>query len=87
VASRGYCGVGFVFSSDDPYVGIDLDGCRNPQTGYIEPWALEIVRRLNSYTEISRSGTGLHIIAKGRCLRVAALGFRRRNGRPTQCPL
>lgn len=33
-----YDGVGFVFSSGDPYVGIDLDDCRNPDTGGVAPW-------------------------------------------------
>lgn len=64
-ASRGHAGVGFVFSADDPYVGVDLDHCRDPDTGAVEAWALEIVRRLDSYTEVSQSGTGLHIIVRG----------------------
>ena len=60
-----YNGLGFVFSDADPYVGVDLDKCRHPETGAVEPWAVEIVRRLASYTEVSPSGTGLHIIVKG----------------------
>ena len=58
-------GVGFVFSADDPYVGVDLDGCRDPETGRIEPWAEAIRDELKSYTEVSPSGRGLHIILKG----------------------
>jgi len=46
-------------------VGIDLDHCRDPQTGEITPRALEIVQRLDSYTEISPSGDGLHILVIG----------------------
>ena len=56
-------GIGFVFSPDDPYVGIDLDHC--VEDGVVAPWALEIVRDLWSYTEWSRSGDGLHIIVRG----------------------
>jgi len=63
---NGVAGVGFEFSHEDPYTGIDLDKCRDPETGEIEPWALEIVRRFNSYTEVSPSGTGLHIWIKAK---------------------
>jgi len=31
-------GVGFVFTDSDPYSGIDLDDCRDPQTGEMQPW-------------------------------------------------
>lgn len=58
-------GVGFVFTDDDPYVGIDLDKCRDSKTGEIEDWAQVIIDRLDSYTEISPSGTGYHIIVRG----------------------
>ena len=61
----GYNGVGFVFSLDDPFCGIDLDHCRDPKTGIIEPWAEKIIKDFSSYCEISPSGTGVHIIAKG----------------------
>jgi putative DNA primase/helicase len=61
---NGITGIGFEFSPGDPYTGVDLDKCRDPETGKIEPRALEIVRRLESYTEVSPSGTGLHIIVK-----------------------
>lgn len=44
-----------------PFTGIDLDHCRNKETGEIEPWALEIIKILNSYTETSPSGTGIRI--------------------------
>lgn len=61
-----YAGVGFVFCSADPFTGVDLDDCRDPETGELEPWAAEIVTALNSYTELSPSGTGVHIICKAR---------------------
>ena len=54
-------GIGFVFSADDPYAGVDLDRCRDPITGTIAPWALAIIEALQSYTEISPSGTGVKI--------------------------
>jgi len=55
-------GVGFVFTAEDPYAGIDIDECRDPETGEIEAWAQEIIEELNSYTEISPSGIGVHIL-------------------------
>jgi putative DNA primase/helicase len=60
----GYDGLGFVFSSADPYTGIDLDDCVDGD-GEIAGWALEIVRYFDSYTELSATGTGLHVIVRG----------------------
>jgi putative DNA primase/helicase len=61
-----YDGIGFVFSSADPFVGIDLDDCRNPETGEIAPWALKIADRVQEgYVEASPSGKGVHIIVEG----------------------
>lgn len=54
-------GLGFEFSADDPYCGIDLDDCRDPATGVIDDWAAEIIADLDSYTEVSPSGTGVKI--------------------------
>ncbi len=62
--SARYDGIGFVFTEDDPFTGIDIDKCRNAETGEIEPWAWKIVAALDSYTEVSPSGTGLHIFVK-----------------------
>ncbi len=61
---HGMSGVGFVFTEDDPYAGIDLDKCRDSETGEIDQWARKIVDALDSYTEVSPSGTGLHIFVK-----------------------
>lgn len=60
----GFAGLGFVFSEADSYTGVDLDGCRDPETGRLEPWAGDLVERLNSYTEASPSGTGVHIFVR-----------------------
>lgn len=61
---RGYDGIGFVFTASDSFCGVDLDGCLDPDTSEVQPWAMEIVEELGSYTEISPSGTGLHIIVR-----------------------
>ena len=58
-------GVGFVFIESDDMFGIDLDGCRDPETGEIDLWAWNIILSVDSYTEISPSGEGVHILARG----------------------
>jgi primase-polymerase (primpol)-like protein len=57
-----------------PFWGADLDKCRDPETAIIEAWAWDIIRELDSYTEASPSGTGVHIIGRG----VLPSGGRRR---------
>lgn len=59
-------GIGFVFSAEDPYTGIDLDGCRCSADGVLAPWARELLAALDSYAEISPSGTGVKAIVAGR---------------------
>jgi putative DNA primase/helicase len=61
-----YDGIGFVFSSGDPYAGVDLDTCRDPETGELEEWAREVIQNLGGYAEASPSGTGVHIIVRGK---------------------
>ena len=58
-------GLGFVFTADDPFAGVDLDDCRDPAIGAFADWTVEIIRRLESYTERCPSGTGIHIIVEG----------------------
>ena len=58
-------GIGYVLVKGDQIVGFDFDHCRNPDTGEIDPWALELIHRLNSYTEITPSSTGLHVFVHG----------------------
>ena len=58
-------GLGFVFTKSDPFVGIDLDDCRDPDTGQPTERAKTIVGQLDSYTEVSPSGTGYHVLIRG----------------------
>jgi hypothetical protein len=60
----GYTGIGFVFTADDPFVGIDLDNCVD-ESGSLRSDARRAVDELQSFTEKSPSGKGLHIICKG----------------------
>ncbi len=63
--ANGIEGLGFVFSQADPFVGVDLDDCFDPDTGAMEESAERIMRELNSYTELSPSRRGVHILVKG----------------------
>jgi putative DNA primase/helicase len=57
----GFSGIGFVPTAELGIVGVDLDHCRDPETGIIEKWARHIVDLLDSYTEITPSDAGLRI--------------------------
>lgn len=61
-----YDGIGFVFSLDTGIMGIDFDRIRNPETGEWDQEALQEIKSLNSYTEISPSGDGIHVLVKGK---------------------
>lgn len=71
-------GIGFVFTPEDPYCGLDLDDCiaggvlREPEGTY--------VKLLNSYTEISPSGTGVKVIFRGTLPDGSRHGFGEGNG-------
>jgi hypothetical protein len=56
-------GIGFCLGDD--IAAFDIDKCRDPATGAIDPWAASLVDRVGSYTEITVSGTGLRIIGFG----------------------
>ncbi len=66
----GRCdGIGFTFGHDEEsgvtFSGFDFDGCRNSESGEIEPWAIHLIRLLDSYSEISPSGEGLKVFTSG----------------------
>lgn len=55
--------VAFCFTDDGPFVGFDLDDVK--QDNQFSEEALDLVERLDTYTEVSTSSKGLHIIAEG----------------------
>ncbi|HKU19822.1 MAG TPA: hypothetical protein VJQ50_02330, partial [Terriglobales bacterium] len=59
-------GVAFCFTTGDPYTVVDFDHVRKAESGDTESWALDIIDGLNSYTELSRSGTGWHVIVRSK---------------------
>lgn len=61
-------GVGFVLTgavqapTGGFLVALDLDACRSPTTGTLEPWAREVFERFGrSYTETTPSGAGIRV--------------------------
>ena len=56
-----YAGVGRVIAKDDVFVGVDLDDVRDPTTGKLTPRALEILRHLDTYAEVSPSENGVKL--------------------------
>lgn len=66
IKTNVFNGIGFVFSYYDDYVGYDLDDVLNPETGQMDPEILQEIKSLDSYTETSQSGKGVHVIFKGK---------------------
>ena len=56
-------GVGFVVTLDCGLIGGDMDKCRDPATGVIEPWAQTIIDRRETYFEVSPSGRGVRFFS------------------------
>lgn len=67
-ASEQYSGLGFMFGGSG-YFGVDLDDMPNDledfKSGGVNNIVSEFVNTLQSYTELSQSGNGIHIICKG----------------------
>jgi predicted P-loop ATPase len=60
-AERRSLGIGFVLGG--PFIGIDLDQVV-ADSGAIESWAADIIEAIDSYTELSPSGAGVHILCR-----------------------
>lgn len=68
--SQGYDGIGFVFTEQDPFTGIDLDSPKDhlnaEEKKAIEARQIKVFETFDSYSERSPSGQGLHIIVRGK---------------------
>jgi hypothetical protein len=62
--SQRWSGIGFVFTEQDEYAGIDLDDTHGDADAYARQ--IKIYNEFNSYSELSPSGNGLHIIVKAK---------------------
>jgi putative DNA primase/helicase len=56
---------GLAFALAEHVCVVDFDGCVPEASRNVEGWALDIIRRLDSYAEYSPSGTGVHVIMFG----------------------
>ena len=61
----GYTGIGYMFTKDDGFVGVDVDHCYNPETGEWNETAKAIIAKKPTYAEFSPSGDGAHFYFKG----------------------
>jgi hypothetical protein len=61
--AHNYSGIGFVLTKDDPFVFIDLDDPAGDEKVYA--MQRSIYERIDSFTELSPSGKGVHILVKG----------------------
>ena len=61
-ANPNFPNLGFVLTENDPYTIIDLD---LPENDEQKERHTKIVNSFDSYTEVSQSGNGVHIIIKG----------------------
>ena len=61
-----FSGIGYVFSAGDNFCGIDFDACYDPDTKQMSDWAKLWIKKLNSYSEISPSGTGVKVWVIGK---------------------
>ena len=57
-------GIGLAGLELTPYIGIDLDHCRDPETGELSPYARKWIEAFNSYSEVTVSGTGVRVWIK-----------------------
>jgi hypothetical protein len=59
-------GLAYIQLPDDPYVYVDGDDVRDPETGDVHPAFVAMLEHLGlTYADISQSGNGVHAIYKG----------------------
>ena len=59
---QGFDGIGLMLKDLKGYAFLDLDDCRDPDTGGAVSWAQQMIDQASSYTELTPSGTGFRII-------------------------
>ncbi|HEX6501646.1 MAG TPA: AAA family ATPase [Terriglobales bacterium] len=68
-------GLGFQLGLEQcGFIFVDLDSCRNPQTGELAAWAEKYLERHPTFVEVTPSGTGLRAIYRGDMILPNGLG-------------
>ena len=65
VERYGFTGLGFVFTKESGFVGVDIDHCYDKVSGAFNDIATAILAKQATYAEFSPSGTGVHLFFKG----------------------
>ena len=65
VDKYGYTGLGFMFTKEDGFVGVDIDHCYDAETNTFNEIASVILAKQPTYAEFSPSGDGVHLWFKG----------------------
>lgn len=64
-------GLGFIIYrdlslGDEQIIGGDLDACRDPVTGEVSGWAMDVLKRFDTFAQPSYSGTGIRFFGTGK---------------------
>lgn len=67
VKAHGFDGIGFVFTENDPFFGVDVDDINKVAPEHVEARKAfdDQVKTTSTYIEVSPSGNGLHLIGSG----------------------
>ena len=65
VDKYGYTGLGFMFTKEDGFVGVDIDHCYDAETDTFNEIASAVLAKQPTYAEFSPSGDGVHLWFKG----------------------
>lgn len=59
-------GIGLVIGEEhDDIIGVDIDDCREPDTGELDSPVHELLDDVDTYAEVSPSGTGIRLFLRG----------------------
>jgi putative DNA primase/helicase len=75
LAPELFDGFGIALTAEAGITLIDVDDVRDPETGELDDWAREFVETFDTWGEISVSGRGIHLFARGRLPGSGVVGY------------